>query len=74
MVHNLQQQFVRTVLLVAALVILAVALQGAVLLHQGADAGSDPYTQALVLPNMETMHGVSIADQCQPSNNGGGGC
>jgi hypothetical protein len=74
MLRSVQQQFVQVVLIAAAVVILALALQGAVFLNQSAAADFDPYTQALVLPDMETMPGIAIADQCQPSQNGGGGC
>ena len=75
MLQNAREQFVRTVLLVAVVALLALSVQGAVLFNQGSSAGLSAYSHAWVAPDTDDAPASAIA--CVPpggSQGGGGGC
>lgn len=75
MMLNARQSFVRTILIAAAVLLLALSIQGAVLFNQTTSAGLSPSSQAWVAPDLTDAPVSTIA--ClpgDPSQNGGGGC
>jgi hypothetical protein len=75
MLLNARQSFVRTVLIAAAVLLLALSIQGAVLFDQTTSAGLSPSSHVWVAPDSTDAPASAIA--CvpgDPSQGGGTGC
>lgn len=71
MLQNARSQFVRTVLIVAVVALLALSLQGAVLFSQGGSVGLNLYP----LPSLAPDDAPADALACvPPGGSQGGGC
>lgn len=73
MLQNAREQFVRTVLLVAVVALLALSVQGVVFFNQASSAGFSPYSHAWVAPNADNAPTGAIACNVPPPGSGGGG-
>ncbi len=74
MLLNVRQSFVRTILIAAAVLLLALSIQGAVLFDQTTSAGLSPDSQAWVAPDLADTPVSAIACIPDPSQGTGGGC
>jgi len=72
MLQNFRTQFVRTVLIVAVVALLALSLQGAVLFSQGASVGSNLYPLPSLAP--DDTPADALACVVPPGGSQGGGC
>ncbi len=73
MLQNAREQFVRTVLLVAVVALLALSVPGVVLVNQASSAGFSPYSHAWVAPDADNAPTGAIACNVPPPGSGGGG-
>jgi len=74
MLLNARQSFVRTVLIAAAVLLLALSIQGAVLVNQASSAGLSASSHAWVVPDSTDAPASTIACIPDPSQGNGGGC
>ena len=73
MLQNAREQFVRTILLVAVVALLALSVQGVVLFNQGSSASFNPYAHAWVPSGTDDAGTEAIACNVPPPGSGGGG-